>query len=69
MFEPDYADHLTLAMQLVSNTLNDHLQAAGKTRTLSFGRSSHYDMGFSSLVNQHWATCLILESFEHWLLR
>ena len=47
-FEPEYTDHLTLAMQLVSNTLNNYLQATGKTRTFSFGRSVHYDMEFSS---------------------
>ena len=67
-FEPDYADHLTLAMQLVTDTLNDYLQAAGKTRTFSFGRSSHYEMEFSNLVYRHWATRLILESFERRLL-
>ena len=67
-FVPDYTNHLTLAMQLVSDTLNDYLQAAGKTRTFSFGRSSHYEMEFTSLVYRHWATRLILESFEQRLL-
>ena len=68
-FVPDYANHLTLAMQLVNDTLNDYLQAARKTRTFSFGRSSHYKIEFTSLVYQHWATHLILESFEQRLLR
>src|SRR6266852_5470675 len=68
-FEPDYVDHLTLVMQLVRNTLNNYLQVAGKTRKFSYGKSSHYDMEFSSLVNRHWAMHLILESFEHRLLR
>ena len=68
-FVLDYANHLTLAMQLVSDTLNDYLQAAGKMRMFSFGRSSHYEMEFTSLVYQHWATRLILEAFEQRLLR
>ena len=68
-FQPDYVDHLTLAMQLVSRILNDYLQAAGKTRTFWFGKSSHYEMEFSDLVYRHWATHLILESFKNRLLR
>ena len=67
-FQPDYADHLMLAMQLVGDILNDYLQAAGKTRTFLFGRSSHYEMEFADLVYRQWATRLILESFEHILL-
>jgi len=55
-------------MQLVSSVLNDYLQAAGKTRTFSFGKSSHYEMEFSDLVYRQWATRLILESFENRLL-
>lgn len=55
-------------MQLVSSTLNDYLQAAGKTRTFSFRKSSHYEMEFTDLVYRHWATRLILESFELRLL-
>ena len=49
-FQPDYANHLMLAMQLVGDILNDYLQVAGKTRTFSFGRSSHYEMEFADLV-------------------
>lgn len=67
-FIPDYANHLTLAMQLASNTLNDYLKAAGKTRRFSFRKSSHYEMEFTDLVYRHWAMCLILESFELRLL-
>ena len=57
------------SLQLVSRILNDYLQATGKTRTFSFGKSSHYKMEFSDLIYRHWATCLILESFENRLLK
>jgi len=67
-FDPDYAEQLKLAMNFVSSTLNDYLQAAGKSRTFSFGRSAHYDMEFSDLVYRRWATKLVLESFEQRLL-
>ena len=67
-FQPEYVDHLMLAMQLVTSILNDYLQAAGNTRAFLFGKSSHYEIEFSDLVYQQWATCLILESFEHRLL-
>lgn len=67
-FYPDYADQLTLAMHLVSSTLNDYLMAARKPKTFSFGRSSHYDMEFSDLVYRRWATRLVLESFERRIL-
>jgi len=67
-FGPNYARQLTLAMQLVSSTFNDYLQAAGLPKTFSFGRSSHYDMEFSELVYRQWATRLILKSCERRVL-
>ena len=67
-FDPDYAEQLALVMNLVSSNLNDYLQAAGKSRTFSFGKSSHYDMEFSELVYRRWATRIVLESFEQRLL-
>jgi len=67
-FDPDYAEQLALAMHLASSNLNDYLQTARKSRTFSFGKSSHYDMEFSELVYRRWATRLVLESFECRLL-
>jgi hypothetical protein len=49
-FHPDYAEHLVAVMELVSDILNEYLQAAGKSRTFSFGRSALYDMEFTDLI-------------------
>lgn len=67
-FQVNYAQHLTMTMELVSSILNDYLQATLKPRTFSFRRSEHYNMEFAELVYKHWATRLILESFECRLL-
>ena len=67
-FDPEYAEQLTVAMHLVTSTLNEYLLAAGKPRSFSFSKSSHYEMEFSELVYRRWATRLVLESFERRLL-
>jgi len=46
-FEPDYVDHLTLAMQLVTDTLNDYLQARLSMSPLT----DHPDLIFHDLYS------------------
>ena len=55
-------------MELVSDTLNEYLQAAGKPRTFSFGRSTLYDTDFVDLIYRQWSTGLILDTFERRVL-
>ena len=63
-FHLDYAEHIITVMGLVSDVLNEYLEAANKPRAFSFGRSEVYDMNYVDLVYRQWSTNLILSSFE-----
>jgi len=63
-FHLDYAEHLVMVMAMASDILNEYLEAAGKPRAFSFGRSELYDMEFKDLVYRQWSTRLVLGSFE-----
>lgn len=67
-FHPDYAEHIVTIMGLVSEVLNEYLEATNKPRAFSFGRSDLYDMNFTDLVYRQWSTNLIGSLFERRLL-
>jgi hypothetical protein len=65
----DYATHLTMVMELVSNTLNEFLRAAESPRPFSFGSSKYYgNHSFEELVHSNWPTQAIVYSLERRLL-
>jgi hypothetical protein len=67
--QSEYAAHLIAVMELVSDTLNEFLQAAESPRLFSFGSSAYYgNRSFEELVNSDWPTRAIVDSLERQLI-
>ena len=67
--QSEYVAHLIAIMELVSNTLNEFLQAAESPRMFSFGSSAYYGhRSFKELMNSDWPSQVIVISLEQQLI-
>ena len=67
--QSEYVAHLIAVMELVSDMLNEFLQAAKSPRMFSFGSSAYYsNCSFEELVNSDWPSQVIVVSLERRLI-